>query len=202
MMSLALANGRSMQQPDPARATACAHLLESIARGLRSGLSLSAALSSTCAPHTVHGALRADVTDPHIVEIVRRHALGEPLVVSLDAARAACRHDEALRLTLAVLHTAAAHGGASAEALDRAAATLRQHATLAADARTQAAPARLSATMLTLAPIAFSAVAAMLDAEVRHVLLATPVGWACVVAGLTLSFTGRRWMTRLVEGAR
>lgn len=202
MITVMHTDHQAIQPPDPARAAACARLLESVARGLRSGLSLSAALTSACEPRRVHDALRTDDVDPRVANAVRRHTLGEPLAVSLDAARATCRQDEALRLTLTVLRTAAGHGGASAEALDRAASTLRQHAALAADAHTQAAPARLSATMLTISPIAFSAGAAVLDAEVRRVLLATPVGWICATAGLALSLAGRRWMTRLVKGVR
>lgn len=193
---------------DIAQPTSCALLLESVARGLRSGLSLSVSLTRVCSPDDASGPddwttpVPSTDVDDRIAEAVRRHLLGQPLVTSLDLARDSCRHDESLRLTLAVLRTAAAHGGTAAEALDRTAATLRQHAALASDARTHAAPARLSATVLTLAPILFSACAAVLDAKVRHVLVATPVGWLCLASGLALSLVGRRWMARLVEDAR
>lgn len=173
----------------------CAQLLESVARSVRSGLSLSAALDHAIGPHP---ALDERLVDERIVEAVRRHRRGEGLAQSLEAVRHACRDDEDVRLTVAVLWIAAGHGGPSAEALDRAAGTLRDHAALAADARTHAAPARLSATVLTLSPIGFSGLAAVADHDVRRVLTATPAGWLCLSAGLALALGGRRWMNQLV----
>lgn len=197
--------GRSDRQPrqqDRSSAIECAQLLESIARSVRSGLSLSAALDHAIGfqPARV-GTARGDGTrvDDRIIEAVRRHRRGEGLAQSLDAVRDACRDDEDVRLTVAVLWIAAGHGGPSAEALDRAAATLRDHAALAADARTHAAPARLSATVLTLSPIVFSGLAAVADQDVRRVLVSTPAGWICLAAGLALALGGRRWMNQLVR---
>ncbi len=97
-----------------------------------------------------------------------------------------------------MLAVAALHGGPSAEALDRTAATLRERAALAEETDGHAASGRLSATVLTLVPLAFTALSITVDDRVRQVLLATPIGWACLVIGLSLNLTGRRWMNRIV----
>jgi tight adherence protein B len=177
----------------------CARLLESVARAVRSGMSLSAALDRALEDNSLDQGIESEMNS-RIHEALRRHHHGEPLAVSLGIAKATCR-DDVVRLTLAVLGLAAGHGGPSAEALDRAGAALRERASLAADARTQAAPARLSSTMLTLSPVAFSALTASLDDNIRRTLVATPLGWGCMITGLLLAGLGRHWMTRLVLAA-
>lgn len=194
--------GRRASLPG-ASAASCARLLESVSRSVRAGLSLSAALidavsdepsaPSAAAPRPV-----IDAVDERILDAVRRHRRGLPLAECLRVARERCDDDGPVRLTVTVLLVAAGHGGPSAEALDRAATTLRERAALAADAQVHAAPARLSATMLGWAPVAFSSVAAMLDHRVRHVLIGTPAGWLCIAGGTALALAGRRWMSRLV----
>lgn len=183
------------------RARVHAQLLESIARGVRSGLSLTIALDGAVGDVTASCGTDAPCIDARIVEALRRHRAGAPLADCLAVARAESRSDEQVRLTLTVLWIAAGHGGPSAEALDRAAVVLREHAALADDARTHAAPARLSATVLTLSPIIFCGGAAALDADVRRILVSTPIGWVCIVCGSALAALGRRWMSHLVRAA-
>lgn len=203
------------------RLRSSAHLLEAVARGVRAGMSMSTALITAVDPVPSPGEQdTGHDLDPRLTDAVRRHRLGVPLVASLDAvrndvmgrdevpgrqpgrqSRRRSRPDDVLVFVSTVLMIAADHGGPSAEALDRAATTLRDQAALVADARTHAAPARLSATVLTVAPLGFSALAAGLDHDVRQVLVTTPVGWICAATGTALAIAGRRWMTRLVSQA-
>lgn len=65
--------------------------------------------------------------------------------------------------------------------------------------RAQAAQAVLSARVLVAVPLLTAALAALVDPEVRHVLVATPLGGVCVGGGLGLAWVGRRWMRRIVD---
>lgn len=173
----------------------CADVLDSTARGVRAGLSLAAALDATAS----RGAL-----PPSLADALAAHRTGRPLAACLDDARvgpvAASGVDDAgaVHLMLTVLSVAATHGGPSSQALDRAAATLRERAALTHEAQAHAAAARLSSRVLTAVPLAFAGFAVVADPRVREVLLTTPLGWACVVAGCGLNLVGRRWMSRIV----
>jgi Flp pilus assembly protein TadB len=99
-----------------------------------------------------------------------------------------------------VLAVAAEQGGAPAEAIDRAATTLRDRAALRAERIAHASSARLSTRVMTVLPIGFTALVAATHPGVRAVLLTTQIGWACLGIGLALNLTGRAWAKR-VSGA-
>lgn len=160
---------------------------DSIARALRGGRSLAAAVAEAADRHA----------HPAVVEIARGVGVGEPLTTAIDrvAARAA---DPDTVLVTQVLAVAAEHGGSQAEAIDRAAATLRERHALRAERRAQAASARLSTRVMTILPFAFTGFVAASDADVRHVLVGTPVGWSCLAIGGVLNLGGRAWAKRAV----
>lgn len=160
---------------------------DAIARALRGGRSLSAAVVEAADRHG-HQAL---------VEISRGVGVGEQLPSAI--ARAASRSsDPDVMLVVQVLAVAAEHGGSQAEAIDRAATTLRERRALRAERQAQAASARLSTRVMTVLPFAFTGFVATTDADVRHVLVRTPVGWTCLTVGIALNVAGRAWAERAV----
>lgn len=175
--------GRATPGADGALAEAC----DTIARSLRSGMSLSSAV--------VEAAQRHDV--PELTEVARAAHLGQPLPQAIERVAAAVSAADA-RLVVQVLGVAAEHGGAQAEAIDRAAATLRERAALRAERAAQAASARISTRVMTVLPFAFTGFVAASDADVREVLLRTPVGWVCLTVGVALNLSGRAWARRAV----
>jgi tight adherence protein B len=103
----------------------------------------------------------------------------------------------ALRLALGVTATASRVGGPSAASIDRAAMLLRQRAADLDERATQAAQARLSSHVMTAVPLLMLAALVATDDDVQSAL-ASPVGTACVVAGLVLNAAGWWWMRRIV----
>lgn len=159
-----------------------------IARRIRSGDTLGAAIRAVDPPTTVHDAVA-------------------PLVLALDrggdlraAASAAAGRNSALDAALAVIGACARLGGPAAEPLDRVAAALRRRVADAADRRTQSAQARTSATTLTLLPLGFLIVMTVTSASVRAGVASTP-GAMSIVAGVGLNLAGWCWMRRIIGGA-
>ena len=109
------------------------------------------------------------------------------------------RHDDAL-LTWHVLKLCARHGGILNEPLDRAAATLRSRQAISHERAAQSAQARLSAKVLTIAPIAFAGWTALTTPAVRD-FFASPAGLICVAVGALVNLTGWVWMNRIVSSA-
>lgn len=165
-------------------------VLEATARGLRAGASLPVALaaaSSGAAPVIVHEL--AEVTEA---------AADQGLVAALDG-WAATRQLPGVRLAAAALALSAEIGGGGARALDGVALTLRQRQAVAGEIRSLATQARLSAVVLTLAPVAFAALAAAGDPRTATALLRSQVGQACLAAGLGLDALGAVWMARITR---
>jgi tight adherence protein B len=75
---------------------------------------------------------------------------------------------------------------------------LRERLALRAERQAQAASARLSTRVMTVLPFAFTGFVAVTDADVRGVLLHTPVGWTCLTVGVALNVAGRAWAKRAV----
>lgn len=160
---------------------------DAIARALRGGRSLSAAVVEAADRHG----------HPALAEIARGVGVGGALPHAIaDVAERA--HEADVVLVVNVLGVAAEHGGSQAEAIDRAAATLRERAALRAERHAQAASARLSTRVMTVLPFAFTGFVASTDADVRHVLFRTPVGWTCLTIGVALNLAGRMWAMRAV----
>ena len=101
-------------------------------------------------------------------------------------------------IVLTVIAAASEVGGSAAAAIDRVAATLRQRAADQAERRVQAAQARLSAHVMTAVPLSMLGLLLATDDDVRVVII-TPVGATCLVAGLTLNTGGWLWMRHIVE---
>ena len=184
---LRLSSGRG----DRALEGAVPGALERIARNLRSGGSVIQALEEAGAESS--GELGRDLG-----AVVREVEAGEPLVAALD--RWAQRRPLAtIRLAVAALALGAETGGAQAQALDGLAATLRDRLAVAAEVRALSSQARLSALVISLAPLAFAGFAAVTDPRSADFLLRTPAGIACLVVGLTLDGIAAWWMARLTR---
>ncbi len=102
-----------------------------------------------------------------------------------------------LGLALAVIATARRIGGPSAASIDRTAMLLRQRAADFDERATQAAQARLSSHVMTAVPLVMLALLIATDDDVRSVAT-SPIGAACIGAGLALNATGWWWMRRIV----
>lgn len=161
--------------------------LEAVARSLRSGASLRQAVEEAgAAPGSVGHDLRA---------VAREVAAGVPLATALDG-WGRRRPLPGVRLAVSALGLGAETGGAHARALDGVAATLRARAGVAGEVRALSAQARLSAVVIVLAPLGFSALAAATDERTAGFFV-TPLGLACLAAGLALDALAALWMHRL-----
>lgn len=179
----------------PADVAALVASCDAISRSLRSGASLSVAVAGAAAAHG----------HPTLAAIARGTGVGIPLPEAIEralssSADATSDVDADAALVLQVLGVAAEHGGAPAETIDRAAATVRERAALRAERHSQAASARLSGRVMTTLPFAFTGFVAATDADVRRILVATPLGWTCLATGLALNLAGRAWTARAVAG--
>ena len=96
----------------------------------------------------------------------------------------------------------AVDGGAGlAAALDRVAAALRAEADQRDDLRAQLAGPRSTAVLLALLPVFGLVLGAGLGANPSEVLLHTPVGLFCLVAGSFLEWAGLAWTARIIRAA-
>lgn len=161
-------------------------VLELVARDLRSGTTLNAALTRVA---------RADGTG--LAEAVGRIERGEPTVAALDRWLSTFPADDAA-LVGGVFQLGLRTGVATADALDRAAASLRVRHEVLAEVRALTAQSRASALVVAIAPVGFLTLVATADADASAFLFTTPGGWACLVVGLSLDAAGFWWMRRLV----
>jgi tight adherence protein B len=164
--------------------------IDAMARALRSGGSLrqaveEAAASSTGLLAAELGVIVADVRDgASLPAALERWSRARPL--------------PSVRLVTAALGLGAETGGASAQAIDGVSSTLRTNLGIAGEVRALSSQARLSALVIVLAPLAFTFLAAMSDPSTGTFLLRTPVGLACLAAGLALDALGWWWMRRII----
>jgi tight adherence protein B len=98
------------------------------------------------------------------------------------------------------LRVAASAGANPATVIDHAAHVAADRVAARQERRSQAAQARLSASVLTWVPLSVAGLAILADEHVRRVMLTTPLGWTCLMLGSGLSTLGRRWIRRLTEG--
>lgn len=165
--------------------------LERMAAALRTGSSLPQALKET-----------ADTSDaplgPELSELARRSDTGTPLPQVLTR-WADHRNDRTTRLAAAALVLASRAGASPARAIDGVAATVRERLNLAAERRAQATQARTSAIVLSAAPLAFTGLLVATNSAAAQFLFGTPMGWACLLAGLGLDAAGAAWMARLTS---
>ena len=164
-------------------------VLDAVARSLRSGSSLRQAVEETAT------AAEGPIADD-LARVARALRDGDPLIGALER----WGHDHPLpsvRLAIAALALGAETGGASAQAVDGVAATLRTNLAITGEVRALSSQARLSALVIVLAPIAFSFLAATTDGTTASFLLGTPFGLVCLALGLGLDAAGWLWMRRI-----
>lgn len=163
--------------------------LEAMARALRSGASLRQAVGEAAEATT--GILGHDLGG-----VAHEVHHGRSLVSALDQ-WAQARPLPGVRLATSALGLGAETGGAQARALDGVAATLRSRQAVGREVRALSSQARLSGVVITLAPLGFSALAAVSDDRTASFLLTTPLGLACLTGGITLDGVAALWMHRL-----
>lgn len=168
-------------------------LLDAVARALRAGASLRQGLADAAAG--ARGALRADLEG-----VVSRAGAGLSLAEALDGwGRGRPRPD--VLLVVAALQLAIDTGGASARAVDGLAATIRRRAAVQEEAQALSAQARASALVLACAPLVVCGFTVATGGTAADFLLRTPVGLACLAAGLALDAAGGWWMARITRTA-
>ncbi|MET9866081.1 type II secretion system F family protein [Streptomyces sp. NPDC006386] len=120
-----------------------------------------------------------------------------------DALATAARQPgaEGLRGLAACWRVAVDQGAGLAAGLDRLAAALRAERDQRCDLRAQLAGARATAVMLAGLPALGLLIGGALGADPLHVLLHTPAGLGCLVAGGVLEGLGVWWVLRIVRGA-
>lgn len=165
--------------------------LDAIAGSLRGGAALASAISEAA---SIGGPLGREFDD-----IGRRCRDGLDIRSALEHWAETGGSDVAL--AAASLTMAASVGGPAAAALESAAASLRQRAAAADEVAALSVQARLSAVVLSAAPLAFTFLLATVDPGSARFLLRTPAGWACIVVGIALDGIGGWWMHRLVRRA-
>jgi tight adherence protein B len=167
--------------------------LEEVARHLRSGSSMADAV-----------ALAADaVPDPLATQwrgVIDRHRLGSGMATALGEWEATSGLPGA-DLAVAAMTLGIDVGGARAAGIDSVAGTLRERQNLVAEIHAQGTQARLSALVVSLAPLVFAAFTATADRRTRAAL-GSPVGIGCLAAGLLLDGAGAWWMSRIAGAAR
>ena len=168
-------------------------MLDATAAALRGGVSLRAALAEV--------ARQGGPVAGELGRVAELAGAGVPLAHALSR-WAEAADDPPSRLAGAALVVAAQLGGPGADALDAAAASLRERAAADDEIAALSVQARLSALVLTVAPVVFAALLTSLDPASARFLLGTPAGWACVVAGGALDLAGALWMARLVGRSR
>jgi tight adherence protein B len=184
-VALRTRRGRSMARLEAELPVA----LEAIARSLRSGATMRAAVAE--AVDATSGRLGA-----HLARVDGDVRRGVPMVDALDAF--ACRLPlPGVRLAVAALGLGIETGGANARAIDGVAATLRDRAGADAEARALSAQTRASVLVIALSPAAFCAFAVATDARTARFFFRSPAGLTFLAAGLALDGAGALWMRRL-----
>lgn len=169
--------------------------LDAIVSALRSGHSLGSAVAETTAGA---GGGPAGV---ELAAVARAARVGVPLVEAIE--RWADDHpDVGTRLAAASLAVAADVGGPGADAIEAAAASLRERAAIDDEIAALSVQARASAALLAVTPIGFTFLLTTLDPASARFLLGSRVGWLCLAVGLGLDAAGALWMHRLVRAAR
>lgn len=164
-------------------------VLDGVARSLRSGATLHHALAEAAA--RAAGRLHDDVA-----VVVQEVDAGRPLVHAVESWAERCP-TPGVRLAVAAMALSAESGGAPARAIDGVAATLRANLAVEGELRAQSSQARLSGLVIALAPLAFAVLAMATDGRTAGFLLRTPIGLACLAAGLLLDALAAWWMQRI-----
>lgn len=109
--------------------------------------------------------------------------------------------DPSVRLLAVTLGVLAENGGPAVPALQRLRHTLIGVVNGRRQADAEAAQALASAGLLVVAPSLFGLLVACLDADLARFYLSEPLGAACVLGSVLLSWIGWRWMQRQLSKA-
>ena len=165
--------------------------LEAVARGLRTGASLRQAVAE--AADRTPGALGHELR-----RVATQAQRGAPLVQALET-MARGRPLPGVRLAVAALCLGAETGGAQAQAVDGVATTLRDRLAVLAEVRALSSQARISAVVISVAPLGFGAFAAATDPRTADFLFHSVAGTVLLVVGGALDGIGWIWMNRLAR---
>ncbi len=163
-------------------------MLELVSRDLRGGATLLAAFERLARSDTPLA--------PSVAAMVARVHRGDRLTVALDTWAHELEHADA-GLVRAVLGLGHVTGAAMAEALDRAALTLRGRRELEAEVRALTSQTRASAMLISVAPVAFLGFLSLIDPSTVAFLVTSPLGWLCLILGSVLDLIGLAWMVRM-----
>lgn len=166
-------------------------VVDDVAAAMASGASLLQALAAAASGQA--GTVRTELG-----LALGRQARGLKLQEVLDD-WAVHRPATGIGLLADALALAGASGGSQVAALRSVGDTLREREALQREVGALAAQAQLSAAVLVVTPAAFAAVVAVADHRIAVFLLASPLGWMCLVAGAGLDGAGAWWMRRLVR---
>ncbi|MEO8696610.1 MAG: type II secretion system F family protein [Acidimicrobiales bacterium] len=169
-------------------------LLETVARFLRSGSSLTVALRE--ASEALGDSLRRDLA---IVLAGADH--GRPLAESF-AEWAGASNSPARQMVAAAMVIAHTLGGGAAHTFDALASSLRARASAQREAEVMAAQARASALVIGVAPFAFALVIAAVDPSIATAVVQSSAGQLCLVGGIASEIAGLCWIRRLSGTAR
>lgn len=114
-----------------------------------------------------------------------------------DALRADAATTPVLRSLAACWQVGASSGSGLANAVDRLAQSHREADDVRGQLEVQLAGPRATARMLALLPLIGIAMGAMLGADPLGFLLGSPVGIACLAAGVGLTAVGMWWTNRI-----
>lgn len=168
---------------------AVAHWADDLARSLRHGMTLRAAL---------HGVVPNDHALAQHANSLRQ-GLDRGATVPDACDRWIERTNEPLLRALATVLTATAIiGGSAAAPLDRLAAAMRQRGSEELERHAHSAQATMSARVLTIIPVAVLTLLVVTDADVRSVVT-QPAGALAIGAGLLLNLAGGLWMRKIVR---
>jgi Flp pilus assembly protein TadB len=159
---------------------------EETARRLRGGLGMEAALTEGA---EAIGPMFYDDFAP----FQRSIALGSTPSDALHDWSVRAR-EPALKTLASLVALGEQNGGVHPRALDGLAGVLRDQEAVMGTAQIHAAQARLSATVLGLAPFFFCGLLVMGDERASHFLLRTPIGLGSAALGVTLDVIGALWI--------
>ena len=164
--------------------------LQVIAGGLRAGVSMTVALQQLVREGRPPIAQEFDLT-------LREHRLGLPLDEALDHLAERVRLPS-LTLVIAAMRIANETGGSLAEALERAALTVRSQLAMEGKIGALTAQGKLQALVVGMLPLALLLVLDRMEPEAMAFLWHSPPGWATLAVIATLEVLGVLLIRRIV----
>ena len=169
-------------------------VLHNVARRLRAGdppgLAFAEALRAT------RGAVRGSYAAAMLMR-------GEPLAEAIDRWHREVSRAVPSNVLDDLLHVVAVSdrvGGLRASAVEAVADLASERRALAQETAAQASQAKASATVMTIAPLVFSAQMVLRDPVASRLLLHTPVGWLLISTGMSFDLAAWLWIRRASVG--